>query len=130
MRIVLGSVAALLYVVSAASHAQAPPLKCATAKGIRTEVELKLVRGQKIYAMNVTFIGMKPSNKEVDRILRDCLAVAAKRDPSTDILGSPWFRKRPTDNQYDDELLYPYGGLKYIAYTASTKRIDVKDLEL
>src|SRR5947207_15355079 len=83
---------ASLQTASAAKNAM--KLNCATAVGITTEAEVAPVPGQGIYVMDVTFIGKTPPNKEIDRILRDCLAAAVKRDGTKDILGSAWLRKR------------------------------------
>src|ERR1700733_10976925 len=106
--------------VAAQAANNAVRLNCATAHSIRTEAEVEAVPSQGIYTVNVTFIGQAPPSKEVDRILRDCVAVAVKRDGSRDIPGSAWLRKRPPDNPNDDDLLHPYGGLRFLSYTAKT----------
>jgi hypothetical protein len=108
----------------------ATPLTCAAAPGIKTESKIQFVPSQGIYTVDVTFIGKRPSDKEIDRILRDCVAVAAKRDGTKDILGSPWFRKRVGDNPNNDDLLHPYEGLRYLSYEAASKNIGVRELKL
>ena len=105
-------------------------LTCASATGIKTEAELQFDPSQKVSIVNVTFIAKRPSDKEIDRVVRDCVAAAVKRDASKDILGSPWFRKRPTDNQDDDDLLHPYGGLRFLSYEAVSKGIGVREMKL
>ena len=105
-------------------------LDCASAAGVKTEAEVEPVPSQGIYAVNVTFFVKRPSNKEINRVLRDCVSAAVKLDGTKDILGSPWFRKRATDSHYDDELMNPYGGLRYLSYEATSKGIDVRDLKL
>ena len=69
-------------------------------------------------------------DKEIDRVLRDCVSVAVKRDGTKDILGSPWFRKRAADNEDDDDLLHPYGGLRYLSYEAASESIGIRELKL
>ena len=105
-------------------------LACASATGIKTEAEVESVPSQGIYTVNVTFIAKRPSDKEVDRVLRDCISVAVKRDGTKDILGSPWFRNRATDKPNDDDLLHPYGGLRYLSYEAASKSIGIRELKL
>ena len=58
------------------------------------------------------------------------MSVAVKRDGTKDILGSPWLRKRASDNPNDDDLLHPYGGLRFLSYEATSKTIGVRDLKL
>lgn len=122
----------LLLSLAAGSMAKEPPAKltCAAAQGIKTEAEVQRVSSQKIYNLHVTFIGRKPSSPEVDRVIRDCLSAAIKRDGGKDILASPWFRKRSQDNKNDDELLHPYGSLKFLAYQAKDKSVAVRKLQL
>lgn len=118
----------ILFVCSQAAMAER--ITCASANGIKTEAEFKPVAKQGVNTLDVTFIGKRPTNKEADRVLRDCLAVAIKRDSSKDILASPWFRKRAKDNPADDILMHLYGGLRYLSYEISTKDIGVRELKL
>ena len=114
----------------AGAKQQALKISCAAAQGVKTEAEVEDVPSQKIYNVHVTFLGKKPTDKEIDRVLRDCLTVAAKRDTTKDILASPWFRKRPQGNKNDDELLRPYGSMKYLSFKADDKSIGVRELQL
>lgn len=126
---------ALLAVVLAASQSaiarlSATPLKCASAAGIPTEAEITYIPSQKIYTMNVSFIGKRPPNKEVERVVRDCVAAAVKRDGTKDILGTPWLRKRAGANPDDDDNMDVWGGLRYLSYRASDKSIAVREMVL
>ena len=114
----------------AAAKPGTTPLSCASASGIKTEAEVALVPSQNVYTVNVTFLTKRPSDKEVDRVLRNCVTVAVKRDGTKDILGSPWLRKRAGDNPNDDDLLHPYGGLRYLSYDATSKEIGIRELKL
>ncbi len=106
------------------------PLSCASAAGVKTLAEVEFIPSQDVYSVNVTFIGKRPPSKEIDRVLRDCVLAASKRDGSKDMLGSPWFRKRASDNPNEDELLHPYGGLNYLSYEASSRSIGIRELKL
>ena len=123
---------AFLLCTSLPSYAKpsATRLTCASASDIKTEAEVESGPGQGIYNVHVTFIGKRPPDNEVDRVLRACLSVAAKRDGSKDILGSPWFRKRAGDSPNYDTLLHPYGGLRYLSYEAASKTIGIRELKL
>ena len=119
-----------LTVAALAAHpaigAESPAkLKCTSAPGIKTEVEVELVPGN-TYNVNVIFVGKTPSTQEIDRVLRDCLAAAARQDGSKDILGSPWLRRKAGDRHSNDELLHPYGGQQYLGYEARTRTIAIR----
>ena len=101
-------------------------LTCASAAGIKTETELSMPT-TKNFIVIVTFIAKRPSNKEIERVVRDCVSVAVKRDGSKSILGSAWFRKHATDDPFDDELLHPRGSRKYLSYEADSKDIAFRD---
>lgn len=104
-------------------------LKCASVPGIKTEAEVEFVSSQRSYLVSVTFIAKVPSSKDVDRVLRNCVAAAVKRDGTKEILGTPWFRKHVSDNPDDDGLLQPYGDLKYLVYDAASKKIVIRELK-
>lgn len=117
--------------ISLASVAHAGErLDCGKTSGIKSEAEWKPVPSQNIYQVDLTFIGRKPPNPEIDKLLRECAALVIKRDPSKDILVSAWLRKRLGDNWRDDELLHPWGGLKFMSYEARSKTVAVRDLKL
>ena len=107
-------------------------LNCGKLSGFQTEVEMKKLPSQGIYTVDVTYIVKRPPDKDVERALRECLAVAAKRDGTMDILGSAWLRKRVGAHPNDDDKLDPHKGpgLKYISYHASSKTISVRELTL
>lgn len=123
---------ALFFAATQPSFAQrgATRLTCASASGIKTEAQVEYIPSQSIYTVDVTFIVKRPPDKEVDRVLRDCVSVAVKRDGTKDILGSPWLRKRASDNPNNDDLLHPYGALRFLSYEATSKTIGVRDLKL
>ena len=115
---------------AAAVGASGTKISCGTLAGVRSEAEMKAIPSQGINAVDLTFVAVKPPAKVVDKLLRECAAVAVRRDGSKDILVSGWYRKRATDNPNDDELLHPYSGLKFLSYEAASKTIAVRDLTL
>jgi hypothetical protein len=108
------------------------PLRCGKVPNVESEAERqyldKASGGGDIYSIFLTYIGKKPTNKQLDAALRDCLAVAIKIDGSKDILATAWYRPKRGANPYDDDQLNPYGAIQFISYTASTKTIGVHSL--
>jgi len=119
-----------LFASQASVAAGVTKFKCGIVQGFKSEAEMKLIPSQGINSVDLTFIGGAPSNNQIDQALRECAALAAKRDPSKDILVSAWLRKRPGDDWRDDDLLHPYGSMKYLSYQASSKTIAVRDFKL
>lgn len=130
----IAAAAALTVSVSAFAAPPTIPLDCGKVASIKSEAERqyldKASGGGDIYNVNLTYIGQKPSNKQVDSALRNCLAVAVKMDGSKDILATAWYRSKAGNRPNDDDMLNPYGGMKYISYTASKKSIAVHELKL
>jgi hypothetical protein len=125
---VLGTAFVLSITTSAATKPSRPiPIECGKTTGFQVESE---IINQEITMLYVTFIGKKPSNKQAEKALRECLDVAVKKDATKDILPTAWFRKNPRANQYDDDQINPFGAWTYLSYTASTKKIEVKEIKL
>jgi hypothetical protein len=78
-----------------------------------------------IYTVSVTFFGQEPSKSEMDRILRECIAAAAKIDSKKDILATPWLRANVNDNPVKDRMLSPYGLMSAIVFQASGQKVVV-----
>ena len=53
----------------------------------------------------------------------------AKLDAQVPVIAD-WLRKRAGDNPRDDEMLKPYGVLKFFSYEASSKTTNVRELKL
>jgi hypothetical protein len=124
--------ALLLALLAHHSSAKEPnlPISCGSVVGIKSLAEIQRQPESKIYNLQLTFITKKPPAPEIDKALRACLAVASKADGKWDILATAWLRRKPTDNANDDEILSPYGGMKYIIYEAASKSVLVKDVKL
>jgi hypothetical protein len=121
---------ATAFSLQAVAAPAATKLQCGSIAGFKTEAEMNAVPSLGVNKVDLTFIGAKPANKAIDRSLRQCAAVAAKRDPSRDILVSAWFRKRAGNNAQNDALLYPHGSTSYLSYEASSRTIAVRKLKL
>ena len=122
---------------SSAAFAKKPPtisLTCGQVPNIKSEAERqyldKASGGGDIYNVNLTFVSKKPSNKQIDNALRECLAVAVKKDGTKDVLASAWYRPREGTNPNLDDKISPYNGLDFLSYTAATKSIAVRPLIL
>jgi hypothetical protein len=120
----------LACLTNASAKTLSTQLQCGLASNFKPIAEIQLVPDQKIYNVQLTYIAKKPQGRDIDKALRNCLAVAAKSDGTQDILATAWLRKRANDNPIDDDMLNPYGSMKYISYKASDKSIAVRDLKL
>ena len=80
-----------------------------------------------IYTVSVTFFGQEPSKSEMDRILRECIASAAKIDSKKDILATPWLRANVNDNPVKDRMLSPYGLMSAIVFESSSQKVVVRE---
>lgn len=118
---------------SSTAFAKTPTMKldCAKVKGYTTTAERQyLASGGDIYNVQVTFITKRPADKLIDKVLRECIAASLKLDDKKDVLATAWFRPIAGTNPNDDEQMNPYGGLKFISYTAKTRSVSVQDLVL
>lgn len=133
MKTLLGIIAIMF---SASAFAKAPTMKldCANIPKYKTEAERKFLSkasgGGDIYNINVSFVTKRPDDKLIDKTLRECIAASLKLDDKKDILATAWFRPIAGTNPNDDEMMNPYGSLKFISYTASTKSIAVRSIQL
>lgn len=130
MKVIL---ALMFSVISTVVFAKNPTMKldCGKVKGYQTTAERQYLQSVgDIYNIDVTFITKRPDDKLADKVLRECIAASLKLDDKKDILASVWFRPIAGMKDSDDEKIHPYGGFKYISYTAKSKSVDVHDLVL
>lgn len=134
MKTALGA-AAVIFALSSVSAAQAKPptviLKCAKSSGAVAERQYldAASGGGNIYSIFVTFTGKKPSNAKAEAALRECMAEAMKLDGSKDMTATAWVKSRPGASDNDDEQLFPFGPMKFMVYTAATKKVVVRGLQ-
>ncbi|SOD39881.1 hypothetical protein [Nitrosovibrio sp. Nv4] len=133
MKSLLG-ILAIVFATTAFAKAPTMKLNCAKIPGYKTEVERQYLNkasgGGDIYNVQVTFITKRPDDKLTDKALRECIAKSLTLDGKKDILATAWFRPMAGTNSDDDEQISPYGSLKYISYTASTKSVEVHSMQL
>ena len=126
--------AMLIFATATSAHAKPPtiPLDCGRASAAVAERQFldSASGGGNIYNVMVTFTGKKPANAKIEAALRECIAVAVKKDGSKDVLATAWFKQRAGARDNDDDQINPFGGMKYISYTAATKTVAVHDLKL
>ena len=101
--------------------------------GIRTDAEL--LNGSGEYVLMVTFYSSIPTNAQIDEVDRSYLAKTTKRINDRDIMVTPWFRARGSNDPNDDQELHPYGGLvkrasgfvahQVLIYRASSHKIEI-----
>jgi hypothetical protein len=96
-------------------------------QGTGTAAKAEMARAGSIYTVSVTFFGQEPSKSEMDRILRECLAAAAKIDSKDDILATPWLRANAKDNPLKDKMLSPYGAVSAIVFESSSQNVVVHE---
>jgi hypothetical protein len=133
MKIALGLIT-LAFTSTCLAQVPTMELNCAKSLGYKTETERQFLSrasgGGDIYNINVTFITRRPDDKLIDIALRECIAASLKLDDKKSILANAWFRPIKGANPNDDDMLIPYGSLRYISYDPRTKRISVQDLVL
>jgi hypothetical protein len=96
-------------------------------QGVGTAAKAEMALAGSIYTVSVTFFGQEPSKSEMDRVLRECVAAAAKIDSKKDILATPWLRANVKDNPLKDKMLSPYGAMSAIAFEASGQKVVVRE---
>ena len=128
--------AALIFVLTPAIAARAKPptipLECAKSSGAVAERKYldAASGGGNIYNVNVTFTGKKPTNAKAEAALRECIAASTKMDRTKDVVAFAWLKPRPGASDNDDELLHPFGAMKFISYTATTGKVAVRAIDL
>lgn len=131
MKSLLG-ILAVVFTTTAFAKAPTMKLNCGKIPGYKTEVERQYLSkasgGGDIYNVQVTFITKRPDDKLIDKALRECIATSLTFDKEKGILATAWFRPITGTAPNDDEQLHPYGSLKYISYSASTKSVDVHSI--
>jgi len=125
----------MIFAMITSAYAKPPsiPLHCGQSNGavIAERQYLSAASGGgDIYNVMVTFVGKKPSNATAETTLRECITEATKKDGSKDVMATAWFRKKLNASENDDEQLQPFGSMKFISYTATTKKVAVRNLEL
>lgn len=123
---------AIIFAMFTSAYAKPPsiPLQCGKLNGALTAERQFLSAasgGGDIYNVMVTFAGKKPSNAKAEAALRECIAEAVKKDGSKDVLATAWFRGKLSASESDDEMLHPFGPIKFISYTASTKKVVIRE---
>ena len=96
-------------------------------QNLKTAATAEMALSGSIYTVSVTFFGQEPSKSEMDRILRECIASAAKIDSKKDILATPWLRANVNDNPVKDRMLSPYGLMSAIVFESSSQKVVVRE---
>lgn len=83
---------------------------------------------QSLYGLNVIFIGQRPANKEVDRVLRECTALAAAHDASFDIFADAEFLPSASTDLNAAQPLNIYGRSHYLCFDCKTGVIGLRHI--
>lgn len=102
-------------------HLSFPPADRAGAR-----VELYHSPHQDLYGLNVTFVARRPEHEELDRVLRECTALAAAHDGSIDIFVDARFLPNADTDPAHYQTLEPYGRSHFLCYDAESRRIGLR----
>lgn len=89
-------------------------------------VELYHSPQQNLYGLNVLFVARRPEHEELDRVLRECTALAAAHDGSIDIVVAARFLPSASSDPALCEALDPYGRSHFLCYDANSRRIGLR----
>ncbi|MER3415480.1 MAG: hypothetical protein C4297_04605 [Gemmataceae bacterium] len=107
------------------------------ADGAKFEVSVEDIDGVRL--CNITFSGKLPSPATVDKIVRESLEKAVRKDPSKDILATAFMGNDTlTSNQYSGKLVYKaaekkiltldeYRGVKVSTFSTSSYFVQIKE---
>jgi hypothetical protein len=96
------------------------------AERIGARVEFYRSPHQGINGLNVIFIARRPERDEIDRVLRECTALAAAHDGSLDIFVDAQFLPTATTDPDRYETLEPYGSSHFLCYDAQARAIGLR----
>lgn len=79
------------------------------------------------YVVNVHFVGQVPTEEVIDRVLRECVALAAARDGRFNINASAYLLPdTDTDTGRHRQALSPYGKGHFLCFDAQLRQIGVR----
>lgn len=96
------------------------------AERIGARVEYYHSPHQGLYGLNVYFVGPQPEHETIDRVLRECTAVAAAHDGSIDIFVDAYLLPDERTDLDKRETLNPYGRNHFLCFDARLRQIGVR----
>lgn len=81
---------------------------------------------QRLYGLHVTFVGRRPTNVEIDRVLRECTALAAAHDARFDIFADAEFLPSASTDPNASQTLNIYGRSHFLCFDCKTGVIGLR----
>jgi hypothetical protein len=111
---------------AASSLFRAIDLPFPPAERIGARVEYYHSPHQGLYGLNVYFVGLQPAHETIDRVLRECTALAAAHDDSIDIFVDAYLLPE-AETDLDRRLtLSPYGRNHFLCFDARLGQIGLR----
>lgn len=96
------------------------------AERIGARVEYHHSPHQGLYGLNVYFVGLQPEHETIDRVLRECTALAAAHDDSIDIFVDAYLLPDESTDLEKRETLDPYGRNHFLCFDAGLGQIGLR----
>lgn len=96
------------------------------AERIGARVEYHHSPHQGLYGLNVYFVGLQPEHETIDRVLRECTAVAAAHDDSIDIFVDAYLLPDESTDLEQRKTLDPYGRNHFLCFDARLRQVGVR----
>ncbi len=81
---------------------------------------------QSLYGLHVTFVGRRPANREIDRVLRECTALAAAHDARFNIHADASFLPSAATDPAAGQTLDIYGRSHFLCFDCKTGAIGLR----
>lgn len=81
---------------------------------------------EKLYVVNVYFVGPRPEPAIIDRVLRECTALAAAHDGRFNIHADAYLLPSADASMDEGQDLYPYGRDHFLCFDAGLRQIGLR----
>ena len=126
MKVLLGTIALIFSFTAIAEDQLRVKLACAKESGYFTKAERSYMPSFDTYGISIEFTAVRPDDKLVDRVLRECTAVSLKLNDKKDMFAFAFFT--PGGGR-DAQMLNPYGDSKALTYSAKEKTVAVREMK-
>jgi hypothetical protein len=96
------------------------------AERIGARVEYHHSPHQGLYGLNVYFVGLQPEQETIDRVLRECTALAAAHDGGIDIFVDAYLLPDERSDLEKRKTLNPYGRNHFLCFDAALGEIGLR----
>ncbi|MBI4996178.1 MAG: hypothetical protein HZC22_04620 [Rhodocyclales bacterium] len=126
MKVLIGTIAIIFSTTAIAQDRLRVKLDCAKESGYITKAERSYMASFDTYGISIEFTAVKPDDKLVDKVLRECIAISLKLNDKKDMFAFAFFS--PGGGR-DIQTLNPYGESRALTYTAKDKSIAVREMK-